>query len=49
MKKYVIKKYVEANSLNEALKKEKKTAVDNIWVEEKESDKNETYAIGFEY
>lgn len=33
-KLYIIKKYVSANSLKEALKKDKVTPVDDIWIDE---------------
>lgn len=38
MKRYVIKKYIMAKSLMEALKKEKDVKPDDAWVDEKQPD-----------
>ena len=32
-KRYIIRKYVVANSISAAIRKEKKTAVDEIWLD----------------
>jgi len=49
MKRYVIKKYVMANSLEEALKIERKVKPDDGWVDEKQPEQSSTTnAIGFE-
>lgn len=39
-KQYIIRKYIKANSAQEALRKEKKQAADECWVDEKWTQEN---------
>lgn len=49
MKRYVVKKYVMANSLVEALQKEKKVVAEDGWIDEKQPEPTEQISqIGFE-
>jgi hypothetical protein len=48
MNRYVIKKYVIAKSLAEALKKERDIQPEDAWKDEKQPDPVETTQIGFE-
>jgi hypothetical protein len=49
MPRYVIKKYVIADSLEEALKKERRIKPDEAWKDEKQPEgSTTTSAIGFE-
>lgn len=47
MKRYVVRKYVMANSLVEALQKEKKVVAEDGWIDEKQPDPPQADAIGF--
>ena len=50
-KMYIVRKYIKANSASDALKKEKKAHVDDIWVDDqwKEGKNNQlAQAIGFD-
>lgn len=48
-KLYVARKYIEAQSLDEAIKKERTTPLDEIWVDDdwKKAQGGKTEAIGF--
>lgn len=48
-KLFISRKYIEAYSLEEALKKEKTTPVDEMWIDEdwKKAQGGKTHAIGF--
>lgn len=46
-KMYVIRKYIKAVNVNEAIKLERKTAVHEVYVDDKWQDKNLADAIGF--
>ena len=48
MKRYVIKKYVMAESLEDALKRERKVKPDDGWLDEKQPEPIKTDAIGFQ-
>jgi len=48
MKRYVVRKYVMANSLVEALQKEKKVVAEDGWIDEKQPEPTEKPSlIGF--
>lgn len=47
MKRYIVRKYVMANSLVEALKNEKKVIAEDGWIDEKQPDEPKADAIGF--
>jgi rRNA pseudouridine-1189 N-methylase Emg1 (Nep1/Mra1 family) len=50
MKKYIIKKYILANLITEAMKKERKQRPDDVILDAgSEPQANQTYAIGFDY
>jgi hypothetical protein len=46
-KLYVIRKYIKANSAQDAIKKEKKFRVDDVWLDEDYKNAHLTDAIGF--
>ena len=48
MKRYVVRKYVMANSLVEALQKEKKFVAEDGWIDEKQPEGESREAIGFD-
>lgn len=49
MKRYVVRKYVMANSLVEALKKEKTVVAEDGWIDEKQPEsEHNTHVIGFD-
>lgn len=49
MKRYVIRKYVMAESIVEAISKENKAPVEDAWLDEKQPDpKEQTSQIGFD-
>lgn len=50
-KLYVVRKYIKANSVHEALKKEKTAKVDEVWVDEEWKKNHNDHlesAIGFD-
>lgn len=47
MKRYVLRKYVMAKNITEAIKKDRDTEVSDAWVDDKETESNAT-AIGFD-
>ena len=48
-KRYIIRKYVSASSVQEALNKEPTTAVEEVFVDEKANEKSISDAVGFKY
>lgn len=48
MKRYILRKYVNANNISDAIKQDKATEVADAWIDEKES-QSLTSAIGFHY
>jgi hypothetical protein len=49
MKRYIVRKYVMANSLAEALKNEKKVVAEDGWIDEKQPEPEQKMdAIGFD-
>lgn len=44
-KRFVVRKYIMANSATQAIRLDKKTPVDDVWVDEKWQDEN--IKIGF--
>lgn len=47
LKKFVVKKYIMAKSAADALKKEKKTAADDVWIDEKWMEEHDRKIMGF--
>jgi len=47
-KMYIVRKYIKALSAVDAIKKEKDTAVHDVWIDEKWSEKELPAAIGFD-
>lgn len=45
--KYILKKYVTASSALEAIKLDKKTPVQDVWVDEEDKKEEKTSCIGF--
>lgn len=49
-KRFVVRKYIMARNAKEAIEKDSKTQVDDVWVDEKWMDENKKHfsdAIGF--
>ncbi len=46
-KLFVVRKYIMAKSATEAIRKDKKHPVEDVWIDEKWKDNNLTVTIGF--
>ena len=48
MKRFIVRKYVMAKSAKDAIGKEKKTEVDEVWVDDKWLELEDAKSIGFD-
>lgn len=46
-KQFIVRKYIMAKSALEAIKKDKMSPVDDVWVDEKWKEENDQKTIGF--